>query len=202
MNYRKNEDRLCNNWVNNFNAIHNVEDITGSGTITEPVSLQEVKDYLRLGTFSFDDDSPADEFDYDDLIVDSMITEARMWVEKFTGVHLISKTLQVTLTNGTGMMNIPGPVTGTISWADQDGNSLDAATLIGSLFPKIQSATDQIQVIEYEAGYGIDCPEWAKNAIKAYIADHYEFRGDDEPPAANLRAAQICRPHRRLKLFS
>lgn len=197
MNYRTNEDKFSNSCAN-YNAIHNVEDITGSGDVTEPVTLQEVKDYLRMEGFSFDDDSPADEFDYDDLLIASMIVEARKWCEQFTGIHFVPKTLQVTLTNGVGMMRIPGPVTGTITWTDQDSASITAGRLIGALFPKIESNSCDRQVLQYEAGYGLDCPDWAKNAIKAYVADHYEHRGDDKAPARNEDAAAILRPYRYL----
>lgn len=208
MNARNNSDKLCSTGCsNNFNAIHNVEDITGSGSVTEPVSLQEAKDYLRLSGFMPDDDSPADNFDFDDALITSMIVEARQWCEAYLGgkelmVGLVPRTLKVTLTNGVGMMPIPGPVTGTITWTDQDAVSITAARLIGSLFPKIESETCDRQVLQYEAGYGTDCPDWANNAIKAYVADHYEFRGDDAPPAANERAAQKLRPFRRIKVFA
>lgn len=205
---RNNSDKLCQPCGSGFNAIHNIEDITGSGTITEPVTLQQAKDYLRLEGFQPDDDSPADEFDFDDALVTSEIIAARLWVEKYTGVHIVPKTLQVTLTNGVGMMAIPGPVTGTITWKDKDGGSIPAARLIGSLFPKIESETCERQVLEYEAGYGTDCPDWAKNAIKAYVAWAYENRGDATPnrfteftSESPDKAAAFCRPYRRVKIF-
>lgn len=202
MNARNNSDKLqpCNS---TFNAIHNVEDITGSGTITEPVSLQQLKDYLRLNGFQPDDDSPADQFDFDDALITSMGIEARKWCEQFTGVHLVTKTLQVTLTNGVGLMRIPGPVTGTILWKDQDGNSIAAARLIGAIFPKIESETCERQVLEYEAGYGSDCPDWAKNAIKAYVAFSFEHRGDESDiKGSPERAAAILRPYKYLGVKS
>lgn len=204
MNYRTNEDKLSSDCCN-YNAIHNVEDITGSGDVTEPVTIQGAKDYMRQEGFSFDDDSPADEFDFDDDLVSDLIIEARMWCEQFTGVHLVPKTLQVVLTNGAGMIAIPGPVTSTIANVvikDRD-NNVQSGTVywIGSLFPKLETQFAFRITLEYEAGYGTDCPSWAKNAIKAYVADHYEYRGDDAPPAANVRAAQKCRPHRRVKMF-
>ena len=75
MNARNNSDKLSDIAYPNFNAIHNVEDITGSGTIAEPVSLQEAKDYIRLESFQEDDDSPADQFDFDDDLITSLITD-------------------------------------------------------------------------------------------------------------------------------
>lgn len=198
MNARNNSDKLQPCAGVNYNTIHNVEDITGSGSVSEPVSLQQAKDYLRLDGFQPNDDSPADLFDFDDALITSLIIEARKWCEQFTGVHFVPKTLQVTLTNGVGMMRIPGPVTGTITWKDQDGNSITAARLIGSLFPKIESETCDRQVLEYSAGYGTDCPDWAKNAIKAYVAWAFEHRGDEDLKGSPERAAAILRPYRYL----
>lgn len=281
VNNRTNEDRLQPTQIN-YNQIHNVEDISGSGGITEPVTLQEMKDYLRLegfaddgsgitpeapieltlleaattvtsalligksilsltrsGTtmyeadsfvvlnFLFDDatgiitfenagnvggepigilygeagTSSGNVFGFDDAIIESQTTEARMWVEKFTGVHVVPKSLEVTLTCGAGYMRIPGPVTGTISIVDKNGLTITGTEFIGTLFPKIVTTFSDRMVMTYTAGYGTDCPEWVKGAIKAYVADHYEFRGDDKPEAPNERAAMICRPHRRLTLW-
>jgi hypothetical protein len=202
VNYRTNEDKL-DHCETGFNAIHNVDDISGSGGITEPVTLQEVKDYLRLEGFRFDDDSPADEFDFDDSLLTSMIIEGRMWCEKYTGIHLVPKTLQVTATNGSGFIELPGPVTGTIATTYKtDGTAVTGAEWVGTIFPKLITTYSGMLILQYEAGYGTDCPEWAKNAIKAYVAWAYEHRGDEELPGSPIRAASICRPYRRVKVFA
>lgn len=203
-NYRTNEDKLCNSDYANYNAIHNVEDITGSGFATEPVSLQELKDYLRLSGFSFDDDSPADEFDFDDDLITSMGVEARMWCEKFTGIHLVPKTLRVTFTNGAGNLRFPGPVTSDITTAvitNRDG-AIQSGTVywVGTLFPMLETQFSYRTSVDYEAGYGTDCPDWAKNAIKAYVAWAFENRGDVDA-GSPVRAAAICRPYRKVKIF-
>lgn len=202
MNARNNSDKLCDVAFPNYNAIHNVEDITGSGTITEPVTLQQVKDYIRVDTFQPDDDSPADLFNFDDNLLNSLITEGRMWCEKFTGVYLASRTIMVDFTNGLGMLNFPGPVTGLIGSITDKNGVVETGQVfwIGSIFPKLETAFSDRMQVSYEAGYGTDCPEWAKNAIMAYCADHYEFRGDDKPDAPNERAAQKCRPYRRVPI--
>jgi hypothetical protein len=204
-NNRTNEDKLQPCDVN-FNAIHNVEDISGSGTITEPVTLQQAKDYLRLEGYQPDDDSPADEFDFDDGLITSLIVEGRRWCEEYTGIHLVPKTLRVDFTNGAGLLQFPGPVTTAVaSIVIADKNSITQTGQvfwIGQLFPKLETSFCDRMQVEYEAGYGSDVPDWAKNAIKAYVADHYEYRGDDAPPAANVRAAQKCRPYRKIKSWA
>lgn len=288
MNARNNSDKICDVAYPNYNAIHNVEDISGSGTITEPVSLQEAKDYLRMEgfaddgsaivpedpvnltllaagdtvtsalligksilnltrsglgytqvssspgslEFTFDDTTgeivfgvaagvgnepvvvlPGDQgvssgnvFTFDDDLITSLITEGRIWCEKYTGVHLVEKTLRVDFTCGNGMLQFPGPVTSTIgsqTITDKNGVVYTGQVFwIGTLFPKLETTFADRMHITYAAGYGSDCPEWAINAIKAYVADHYEYRGDDAPPAANERAAQKCRPHRRVNVWA
>lgn len=279
MNYRTNEDKLCDNSYNNWNAIINVEDLSeDSGPVLEPATLQEVKDYLRLegydqpstgisvqepitldllagqttvtspslvnaviiqltregttytqalatgnlkfthdpetGTLAFNNagningeeigvsygyangGGSSEYFDFDDQLISDMIIEARMWVEKFTGIHCVPKRLQVVYCNGNGYLELPGPVTGTI-------DSIETLTLLGANFPKIKSPLTNEATITYPAGYDSGtAPAWVKNAIKAYVADHYEYRGDDAPPAANQRAAGICRPYRRVSVWA
>lgn len=199
MNARRNEDKMQPSTIN-YNSIENVEDITGSGTITEPVILVIAKDYLRLGGFQPNAAVPEDDYDFDDDLITSMIIEGRKWVEIFTGVHLVPKTLEVSIINGSGFMRIPGPVTGDITYTDKNGNVLTDVEKIGVLFPKVNLNTDILTVLQYEAGYGSDCPDWARNAIKAYVAWSYENRGDEKTDSPE-KAANICRPYIRTKSF-
>lgn len=206
MNIRRNEDR----WVSDspigaaYNHIYSVEDITNeSGEPTEPVTLKEMKDYLRLDV-SDDDDSPGDEFDFDDRLIEELITEGRIWAEEFTGLHLIEKSLRVVLLNQAGMIEIPGPVTDTPIIKDREGETVDSDTyvFVGSLFLKLETTFWDRITLEYEAGYTAETvPKGLKGAIKAYVADHFEFRGDDKAPASNERASRKARPYRRVALW-
>lgn len=203
MDYRRNEDKWCDQGGCNYNHIWLVEDISEeSGSAGEPVTLQEVKDYIRAEGFQADDDSPADEFTFDDDLLDAMIIEARMWVEKQTGVHLVNKHLQVVLSNGDGMSELPGPVTGAITVMDSEGAVLTDVAYFGTLFPKLRRPNLDKMILTYWAGYNGDAPKWARNSIKAYVAWAYEHRGDEtDAKGTPDRAAQICRPHNRLPKF-
>ena len=171
------------------NQIINVDEDFESGDITEPVTLTQAKNYLRLEGFT-SDDSGEQEFDFDDTLIESMITEARMWVEKYTGLYLVPRTLTVVLLNQAGYIELPGPVVGTITWAD------DAEPeMVGS---KIKTKYGCELTATYDVGY-TEFPKWVENSILAYVADHYEWRGDDKAPAPNERAAAIARPHRRVQ---
>ena len=171
------------------NQIINVDEDFESGDITEPVTLTQAKNYLRLEGFT-SDDSGEQGFDFDDTLIEAMITEARMWVEKYTGLYLVPRTLTVVLLNQAGYIELPGPVVGTITWAD------DAEPeMVGS---KIKTKYGCELTATYDVGY-TEFPKWVENSILAYVADHYEWRGDDKAPAPNERAAQIARPHRRVQ---
>ena len=171
------------------NQIINVDEDFESGDITEPVTLTQAKNYLRLEGFT-SDDSGEQEFDFDDTLIEAMITEARMWVEKYTGLYLVPRTLTVVLLNQAGYIELPGPVDGTITWAD------DATPeMVGS---KIKTKYGCELTATYDVGY-TEFPKWVENSILAYVADHYEWRGDDKAPAPNERAAAIARPHRRVR---
>ena len=173
-----------------INQIINVDEDFESGDITEPVTLQQTKDYLRLGGF-VSDDNGEQGFDFDDTLIESMITEARMWVEKYTGLYLVPRTLIVVFLNQAGYIELTGPVAGTITWAD------DAEPeMVGS---KIKTKYGCELTATYDVGY-TEFPKWVEDSILAYVADHYEWRGDDKAPAPNERAAQIARPYRRVAL--
>lgn len=280
---RRNEDQIQPSECN-YNCIHSIEDISDeSATSGEPVSLDEIKKYLRLEGFNGDSSSglvmqetlslsftsgltvtsalldndnavitslsregitysrvssnpgnreftydnttgivafavasngsetvdiqwgitggagTVDDFDYDDTLLESMLTEARQYVERITGIHLIQKHLQVVASNGAGLLELPGPVNSSLSVTDEfDADVAPDLKTIGTRFLKVKTPNLPMMTFTYWAGYNGDSPAWARNAIKAYVADHYEYRGDDAPPAANQRAAQICRPHGRL----
>jgi len=182
------------------NQIINVDEDFESGDITEPVTLTQAKNYLRLEGFT-SDDSGEQEFDFDDTLIESMITEARMWVEKYTGLYLVPRTLTVVLLNQAGYIELPGPLSGTIVLTNEDATVITSTgyTIIGNTFPKIATKFCDRITATYEVGYTSEFPKWVENSILAYIADHYEWRGDDKAPAPNERAAQIARPYRRVR---
>lgn len=174
----------------------NEEHDFGSGAITEPVTLAEVKDYLRLQGFT-SDESGEQEFDFDDSLLEDMISEGREWVEKYTGQYLVSRTLTIVLLNQAGYFELPGPKTGDLTLYDEDDVEIDTDnyTIIGTTYPKIKTCFDDQITAIYEAG---ETSAWGQNAIKAYVAWAYENRGD-EAAGSPERAAAICRPHRKLR---
>lgn len=197
-----------------INQIIDVKEVFVPSTVTEPVSLKEAKDYLRLASF-VSDDSGGTSDDFDDTLINSMISEGREWLEKYTGQYIVPRSLTVVLLNQAGGQQLPGPVTGSVVYKSKTVDITTKLTTVGSSYPKIMTAwaggggydvrvvpytsftlEDDHITAEYSVGY-TTFPAWVKNAIRAYVADHFEFRGDDEAPAPNERATQIARPHRR-----
>jgi uncharacterized phiE125 gp8 family phage protein len=170
------------------NLIISVDDDI-SGSFTEPVTLQQVKDFALRQTDSYDDD-----------YITALISEARSWIEKYTGLYIIPRSIEVVLLNQAGSIELPGPVTSDITLMDKDGEDIDADDydIIGGSI--IETTFCDRITASYEAGY-TTVPEWVKNAIYAYIAHSYENKGD-EGGGSPERCAAICRPYRRVKAWA
>lgn len=225
-----------------INQIINVEEDFGSGDITEPVTLQQAKNYLRLEGSPVDSEgiaaqepisltllegettvtAPAgkailaltregtgfsksdtlgnrrftynletgviafvapgsaggetidilygnitgnvgdDAFNFDDTLIESMITEARMWVEKYTGQYLVPRTLVVVLLNQAGYIELPGPVDGDIALVNCEDVAITDAVFVGN---KLQSKYGGNVTATYNVGYISDYPKWVENSI-------------------------------------
>lgn len=175
-----------------------------TGTITFDSTGATGGEQVDIIYGSFIDNASADAFEYDDDLIGDLITEGRVWVESYTNLHLVPKSLQVHFHNGAGLLQLPGPVTGNISIYDENGNTQSNVSIIGNEFPKIVTTFGSMLKAEYSAGYSIaTCPSGLKNAIMAYVAENYENRGDDpEVKAVTERAARKARPYRKVKLFA
>lgn len=187
--------------VGNRKFVHDAD----AGTVTFQTAGNEDDETLDI-TYGYAGASSGDDaFDFDNDLIEELITEGRIWVEEFTGLHLIAKTLQVVLLNQAGMIELPGPVTGTIVIDDTEGEAIDADTyeFIGSSFPKLVTTFWDRLTLEYDAGYTpTTIPKGLKTAIKAYAAYAFEHRGEEiDDKALTQSAARKARPYRRLTLF-
>lgn len=272
--------------VPHYNLIHSVDVADQSGDITEPVSLTEAKNYLRLEGFSGSDsgvlpedpinltiledattvqdsrligmsvlsltrdgtgyaqssvvgnllftfstttgvvtfqnagnpggepivilygnpnDDPDSNFDFDDTLIEELITAARIKVEVATGQHLVEKTLIVTVTNGAGNIELPGPVTGTITGVDENEEDYeeDDIKIVGSKFPSLRLPIARNGVFTYEAGYtAANIPKGLKMAILAYIAFFYEHRGDELENQVCYQAINHYSPYKKASAYA
>lgn len=146
-----------------YNAVISViksDEIDGADPVTEPVILQEAKDWCRI------------DINDDDVIVTLLIKAARKVCERYANLSFVPRTITARLKNGAGGINLPyGPLVGNIiTVTDKDGNSLLTVFDLDNGYSGIITLT-------YNAGYTI-LPEDLKNALLCQIAWMYKNRGD------------------------
>lgn len=184
MDYTRNEDKRCYWRHSGFNSVWTTEVDTGESPAawSEPVALEEMKNYLRLNSFVDEGESPTTElsnFDLDDTLIRELITAARQRLEDYTGLSFIPKTLSAIIYNGAGNVRLEqGPVTSIISFVDADSNIIDPADYVMIGTDKIRDSWDGTRIMTYTAGYET-LPKKYKIAIMMYVAASYEHRGDE-----------------------
>lgn len=184
--------------ANNF--IYDIKDITTeSNDPSEPVTLQEMKDYLRLEGFTDTDESTTDslsDFDFDNTLITNMIVAARKKIERFCGVSLVFHSWKVLLTNECGDIELPyGPVQDLTSITYKSGDAVDADVIEtrGFDFLHLEEPKSDKMIVIYDAGYE-DCPEELALAIKQMVGHWYENRVVGEIPAI---AYETMMPYKR-----
>lgn len=166
-----------------YNAVIDIKDVSsGSDEIVEPITVQEVKDYLRLEGFTDTDESTSEslsDFDFDDTLIEEAITAVREMVELKCSLSLIPKTLSTVLTNQVGLIEIPrGPVNSVTSITSEDGDAYDADNIktVGGDFKLLRCPNDCNMTVVYEAGY-TTVPKGIKFDLLRAAAYYYMNRG-------------------------
>lgn len=185
--------------MNNQNITYDIKDVTTeSGLPSEPVTLQEMKDYLRLEGFVDTTESTTEslsDFGYDDTLITNMITAARKKLERLCGISIVFHSWKVLFTNGAGDWELPyGPVQAFTSLKTKDSVVLTEYTLRGFDFRHLELPLGDKMIIEYDAGYE-DCPEEISLAIKQCVAHWYENRVIGQMPSlAKATVSSYIRP--------
>lgn len=168
-----------------YNQIIDVADITSeSDVITEPVSLTEMKNFIRLEGFEDDNESGELPFNSDDELLQELITQSREGIEKYCGRSIVPHTWKVLLTNLAGDIELPYSngvdlsVSGGAldSIEDFSGNDIDDYELIGTEFLFLQSPLKEKITLTYSVIPTV--PKALKQAIMRDVAFHYENRND------------------------
>jgi uncharacterized phiE125 gp8 family phage protein len=153
--------------------------------MAEPVTLDEMKRYLRVDSVEDND------------LISSMILAARSFVEEFTHRALMSQTIQLVYDNVGASIEIPRPPlreikrietiddNGTKTDVDSASYVVDASGTPGRVFlksgrswPSHRGCTSFL--ITAIVGYGenpADVPAAIREAIKKLVAEMYENRG-------------------------
>jgi uncharacterized phiE125 gp8 family phage protein len=145
--------------------------LVDNGTITEPVTLSEAKNYCRVSTTA------------DDSLITDLITQAREAIEKATGLCLTSKLVSVWLNNPGGNVEMPfGPMDKTTFklYDTNNGSEIVAANynLVGDHYPSLVFPTWNRLKATYTSGFS-SVPKDLKIAILDQIDFDYENRGAD-----------------------
>lgn len=166
--------------MQNYNHIRDTIDISNeSAPGSEPVTLAEMKVYLRLRGFIDDNDSTAiPEFTDDDELIEEFIKTARQGLEEELGASIVPHTWKaVGVTNEAGDIRLwYGPVRELTSVKDDEDNTYetDKTKVVGDNLTK---PCDSCMTVEYEAGYE-NIPSPLITEIKRMVAYMYENRGD------------------------
>lgn len=182
-----------------------------TGPLVEPVTLADMKSYLRL------DDNE------EDRLVQSLITAARLMVEAESGRCLIGQTWRLVLDRWPpgGKLRVPlSPVSSIVRARvfDNDGVSSDVSTsslrldaraeppriLVTGPVPHPGRAYAGIE-IDLRAGYGegmSDVPQPLRQAVRVIATRWFEHRGEEEEtvPAVPREAKALIAPFRRARL--
>lgn len=157
-------------------------------SITEPVTLAQVKEWLIIDTVNTDDDA----------LLTRLITEVRQAIEKKTKLSLVARTLTVTVDLVREFKLPHGPIreitevlfrkgTNSDGTPDNETLTIEDYTTDGEDFKVLKSGRCGRHKLTYTAGYGVDeeidydnpMNEDLQLAFKMEIAYRYEHRGDE-----------------------
>ncbi len=146
-------------------------------TYSEPVTVDELKSYLRLNGFIDVNGSTSDvDFSDDDSLLEEIITGARQYMEEALCISIVPKQWRVVVTNCAGEQTLPyGPVTGIVSFSNYEGTAITDYKMIGD---SIGCPRGEKMTVTYSAGYA-NVPKPLKLALLKQCAWDYVNRGDE-----------------------
>lgn len=151
-------------------APYNAAQTTFTGSITEPVTKDEVKAYCKLSTGA-----------NEDTLLDIFITAAREQCEAYSNISFAPRTVTALITNLCGGIFLPyGPTGAIASVTDKDGDVLVAGetyTIQGTTWKQLLTPLQDGLVVVYAAGYAT-IPSELKLAILQQVFYLYENRGE------------------------
>jgi len=131
--------------------------------VSEPVSLQEVKDYMRVITSA------------EDTLINTLIISARKYIENYTGNLLGKQEWVLKWHTKNGQIYLPYiPILEIVSVKDKDNKEVDYRVVYGSEPMIIETPTYEVE-IDFWAGWE-DIPETFKLAILRIITFYFENR--------------------------
>lgn len=170
-------------------SYNSVLDITfDDGEVTEPVQLNDVKNFCKI------------DISTDDDLILALMTTGRQMCEAFTGVSFIPRDITAFINNENGGMYFPyAPVNEIYSVKNSEGDTLvldQEYTIKGDKFLRLLTPKETDIELSYAAGYDV-LPEVLKtgllNAIY-YLYDNRSVGTEDIGPIAKM----ILKPYQRV----
>lgn len=167
--------------------------------VSEPITLSEAKNYLKV------------DFDDDNDLITSLITSARVRLEKYAGVAMTARTLQA-VAYVDEFIELPYAPINTITkveyWDNQEWVeiSLGQYNILGTTYKKVyMSAFSHMEFrFTYTCGYATT-PSVMKTAMFKILADLYDYREssvEDSKPNANIASAyELMKPYKRVSII-
>lgn len=166
---------------------------------SEPITLAQAKNYLKV------------DFDEDDNLITSLIISARIRLEKYAGVAMSARTLQV-VAYVDEFIELPyAPLNNITAVEYWDGSGWVAMGLgdyyiLGTTYKKIYMvANNRMEYrFTYTCGY-TSIPQPMITALYKLIADLYDYREssvEDSQPNSNITSAyELIKPYKRISIF-
>jgi hypothetical protein len=155
-----------------------------SGVITEPVTLQEMKNFMRLEGFESDNSSGEMPFTSDDTEIEEQITASRQRFEKWSGRSVVRHRWKQIITNQVGDIELPYSNNHTIvSLHNCSGDEIvaDGYKIRDHEFLFLESPFFDNMTVVYDAGPEPDeVPKLIKKAIMRDVLFYYENRNDGD----------------------
>lgn len=178
MDYRKNEDMICDDarrWVVSYNQILSV---TAAVIITYPVTLAEVKNFAKI-------DVPDDDV----LIEETLIPAAVEMCEQLTNISFVAREITTAFNNCNGGTFLPyGPVAEDVSLSDIDAIDITDPSQTKGQWKQVLTPKNDYMVATYTGGYDV-LPAKLKTALLNaiyYLYDHRAQGVDNVGPIAMM----------------
>ena len=167
--------------------------------VSEPITLAQAKNYLKV------------DFDDDNDLITSLIASARVRLEKYAGVAMSARTLQV-VAYVDEFIELPYAPLNNITKVEYWDNgtwvemSIGDYYILGTTYKKIYMvANNRMEYrFTYTCGY-TTIPQPMITALYKLIADLYDYREssvEDSKPNSNITSAyELIKPYKRISIF-
>lgn len=167
--------------------------------VSEPITLAQAKNYLKV------------DFDDDNDLITSLIASARVRLEKYAGVAMSARTLQV-VAYVDEFIELPYAPLNNITKVEYWDNgtwvemSVGDYYILGTTYKKIYMvANNRMEYrFTYTCGYST-IPQPMITALYKLIADLYDYREssvEDSKPNSNITSAyELIKPYKRISIF-